>query len=52
MGGGMDGVLYNTDSNGNLKLFNVNHNDNGQWLNSNYDNSDNVWNADNEFVFC
>jgi hypothetical protein len=48
----MDGVLYITDSDDNLKLFNVKHNDDDQWLNSNYDNPDNSWNADNQFVFC
>lgn len=51
-GGGMDGLLYITDSDGNLKLFNVKHNDNGRWLNSNYGNADDVWNGDNQFVFC
>ncbi|MBI3046167.1 MAG: hypothetical protein HYY86_01305 [Candidatus Harrisonbacteria bacterium] len=48
----MEGVLYITDSDGNLKLFNVKHDDNGRWLNSNYGNPDNVWNEDNQFVFC
>ena len=52
MGSVMDGVLYITDSDGNLKLFNVNHDDNGRWLNSNYGNPENVWNGDNQFVFC
>lgn len=52
MSGDMDGISYATDSDGNLKLFNVEHNDDGQWLNSYYDNPDNVWNADNRFVFA
>jgi len=30
----------------------VKHDDNGLWLNSNYGNSDNVWNADNQWVFA
>jgi len=50
-GGGRDGTLYITDSGGNLKVFNVEHNDNGQWLNSNNGNPDNVWNPDNQWVF-
>ncbi|TSC55624.1 MAG: hypothetical protein Greene071421_549 [Parcubacteria group bacterium Greene0714_21] len=32
-------------------MFNVEHNDNGQWLNSNNGNPDNVWNPDNQWVF-
>jgi hypothetical protein len=46
-----EGISYITDSNGNLKVFNVEHNDNGQWLNSNNGNPDNVWNAENRWVF-
>jgi len=51
MGSGSGGVLYNTDSDGNLRLFKVNHDNDDQWLNSNYDNPDNIWNLDNSFVF-
>mgnify|MGYP001258047401 CR=1 FL=1 len=50
-GSGAEGVSYNTDSDGDLKLFNVEHDDDGRWLNTNYDNPDNCWNADNRFVF-
>ena len=52
MGGGIDGTSHATDSDGDLNVFNVERNDDGsQWLNSNYDNPDNVWNADNRWVF-
>ncbi len=47
----MEGALYATDSDGNLKVFNVERNDDDRWLNSNYDNADNVWNGDNRWVF-
>ena len=41
-----------TDSDGNLKVFNVKRNDNGElWLNGNNGHPDNFWNADNRFVF-
>ena len=40
------------DSDDNPNVFNVEHDDNGQWLNSNFDNPDNFWNADNTFVFA
>jgi hypothetical protein len=50
-GSGRDDVLYIRDSNGNLNVFNVEHDDDGRWLNANYGNPDNVWNPDNEFVF-
>ncbi len=40
-----------TDSDGNLKVFSVERDDNGLWLNSNYDNPDNVWNGSNRWVF-
>jgi hypothetical protein len=42
-----------TDSDGDLKVFNVERNDDGkQWLNSNYGNPDNFWNSNNRFVFA
>lgn len=50
-GSGIEGTLYITDSDGNLKAFNVKHDDNGLWLNSNNGNPDNVWNPDNHWVF-
>ncbi len=52
MGSGIDGALYITDSDGDLKLFNVKRNDSGLWLNGNYDNPGNVWNTNNRFVFA
>ena len=51
MGSGMDGASYITDRNGNPNVFNLERNDNGLWLNNNWANPDNRWNADNEFVF-
>ena len=39
------------DSDGDLNVFNVEHNDDGLWLNSNYGKPDNLWNPDNRFVF-
>jgi hypothetical protein len=51
-GGGMEGILYTTDSDGNLNVFNVKRNDDGkQWLNANNGNPDNFWNAENRWVF-
>lgn len=47
----MEGTLDITDSDGNLKVFNVEHNDDGRWLNSNNGHPDNIWNGDNSWVF-
>ena len=47
----MEGTLHITDSDGNLNVFNVEHNHKGLWLNSNNGHPDNVWNADNRWVF-
>ncbi|MEI8339073.1 MAG: hypothetical protein WCF94_00205 [bacterium] len=48
----MDDILYITDSDGDLKVFNVKCNDDGElWLNSNNGHADNFYNADNRFVF-
>lgn len=47
----MEDILYRTDSNGNLNVFNVERNDDGTWLNSNNGNPDNVWGAGDRFVF-
>jgi|GEM_PF-2187074 len=46
-----DGASHETDSDGNLKLFNLEHNDDGLWLNANNGNPDNQWNASNRWVF-
>src|SRR3989338_538337 len=40
-----------TDSDDNLNVFNVEHNDNGRWLNSNNGHPENRWNVDNRWVF-
>lgn len=40
-----------TDSDGNLNVFNVDHNDDGRWLNTYNDNPDNRFDLDNRFVF-
>ena len=40
-----------TASGGFLRLFRVERRDNGLWLDSLYDNPDDIWNADNRFVF-
>ena len=47
----MDSAIYIIDSDGYLRVFSVEHNDNGQWLNSNYGNTENVWNADEQWLF-
>ena len=47
----MGGALYITDSVGNPNVFNVNHDDDDQWLNANNGHADNFWNADNRFAF-
>jgi len=41
-----------TDSDGDQNVFNVEHNDDGRWLNSNNGNPDNMWNPDNRWVFA
>lgn len=51
MGGGLDGLSYINDSDGDLNVFNVEHDDNGMWLNTNWFNPQNTWNDDNRFVF-
>ena len=48
-GGVMGGILHNSD--GDPKLLNADRNDNGFWLNTNYDNPDNKWNRSNGFAF-
>jgi hypothetical protein len=46
-----DNTSHNTDSDGDPNVFNVEHDDNDRWLNTNYDNPDNVWNGNNRWVF-
>lgn len=48
---GVDGVMYTTDSDSNPFVFYVKRNDDKPWLNTNWTNSDNRWNLDNEIVF-
>lgn len=49
MGSDIEGILCNSD--GDLNLLNVNRNDDGRWLNANFDKPDNRWNRDNGFAF-
>jgi len=51
-GSGTGGALHVTDSDGDLNVFEVEHNSDGRWLNSNNSKPDNVWNADNRWVFA
>lgn len=51
MSSGMGGTLYSTDSDGNPNVFEVDNDNDERWLNSNNGNADNVWNADNRWVF-
>jgi len=45
-------MLYISDSDGNLNVFNVEHDNDGRWLNSDNGNSDNFWSGGNRFVFA
>lgn len=49
MSSGMDGVSYKSD--GNPNVLNVNRNDDGQWVNANWDNPGNQWNDNGAFTF-
>ena len=46
----MDGASYGTDVNRDLNVFNIEHDDNGLWLNSNNGNPNTLYNPDNRFV--
>ncbi len=48
MGGGIDGTSYSSD--GDPNVLNSNRNDDGQWLNANFDNPDNQWNVSGAFA--
>jgi hypothetical protein len=50
MGSGLDGILYGTDSDDDLNIFNVNHDNDERWLNTYNGNPDNTWNPDDRFV--
>ena len=47
--GVIGGILHNSD--GDPKLLSANRNDDGSWLNTNYDNPDNKWNRSDGFAF-
>ena len=49
MGGDTDGKAYVSD--GNPNVLNSNRNDDGQWLNSYWDNPDNEWDDNGAFAF-
>lgn len=49
MGGGTEGASYISD--GNPNVLNSNRNDDGQWLNANWDHPDNQWNDNGAFAF-
>lgn len=52
MDGGMDGISYETDRDGEPNVFNLNRNNADLWLDgNNWAKPDNRWNADNRFVF-
>ena len=49
MGGGMDGDSHISD--GNPNVLNANRDDDGQWVNTYWDNPDNQWNDNGAFAF-
>jgi hypothetical protein len=49
MSSGMGGASYNSD--GDPNVLNANRNDDGQWLNANWDHPDNRWNDNGAFAF-
>jgi hypothetical protein len=49
MGSGIEGTSYNSD--GDPNVLNANRNDDGQWLNANWDHPDNHWNDNGAFAF-
>lgn len=46
----MGGTSYGTDANCDLNVFNIEHDDNGLWLNSNNGYPNTLYNPDNRFV--
>lgn len=44
-------IQYGVDSDGNPNVFNVEHDDNERWLNTNWTNPTNQWNPENVWVF-
>jgi hypothetical protein len=49
-GGGIGGISRNSD--GDPNLLNANRYDDGQWLDTTYDNPDNRWNDSSGFAFA
>jgi len=49
MGSGVGGASYNSD--GDPNVLGANRNDDGQWLNANFDHPDNRWNDHGAFAF-
>lgn len=47
----MDGWLYKNDRSGNPNVLELEHNDNGLWLDTNWVNPANLWNPDNRLAF-
>ena len=52
LGSGTDGASHIADANGNLNVLNVERNEDGSWVNSNYANPDNVWNGNERLLLC
>ena len=50
-GSGMGGMVYDTDSNGDLNVFDVEHDNDDRWLNTYNGHPDNLYNPDNRIVF-
>ncbi len=48
-GSGTDGVAH--DSDGNPNVLNANRNDDGRWVNANWNNPDNRWNVNGASAF-
>lgn len=50
-GGGKGGTIYKTDLDGDLNVFDVDHDNDDRWLNTYNGHSDNLYNPDNRIVF-
>ncbi len=44
-------LAHNTDADGDPKVFDVNHDNDERWLNTNWTNPDNHWNGDKQVAF-
>ena len=47
----MEGALCITDSDGNPNVLYANRDDDGQWVNANWDKPSNQWNDNGAFMF-